>query len=42
MNWIADLLQTVWSNLPLIVQQGIVSSIVALATGLVGKHLPFH
>ena len=30
MDWIVDLLQTVWNNLPLIVQQGIVSSIVTI------------
>ena len=29
-------------NPPPIVQQGIVSSIVALATGLAGKHLPYN
>ena len=30
MDWLADLFQTVWDNLPLIVQQGIVSSIVTI------------
>ena len=30
MDWLVDLFQTVWDNLPLIVQQGIVSSVVTI------------